>query len=208
MTPEALDLTGHSDISYRCWKIGDIARLMYNRDGKMSVEVPEGLHYPDELRLKEVLSLGIPMLIPRGHLYGRQLSNNYDNSKRRSVEANLRKEGIQFLFKDPIIVCALPAQEGLKMVIIDGHHRTRYSGGFNIGKIPSIVYTPDQLISAFAIRFNATLTAEALIDQLDGESGNALASFTTLPAEKLPSIVGNAKTIEDLPFERLHPLAA
>lgn len=159
--------------------------------------------YPDEFRLKEILSSGQAMYIPRGYLFGRQVAESYDKQKRRLVEANLAHDGIKFLLNNPIIVCALPTQEGLKMVIIDGHHRTRYSGKFQIAAIPSIVYTPEQLTEAWLVKFGTQLTTEQLIEQLDRETADTLASFKTLPDEKLPCVVKGVTQIEDLPFKRL-----
>lgn len=176
--------------------------------GHVGKEAYPGQHYPDELRLGEILSSGIPMLIPRRHLFGRQTAESYDRRKRVLAERELKNEGMRFLLKEPIITCALPVTGGLQIIIIDGHHRTRYSGLFGIHKIPSLVYTPEQLMPAFNIRHEAFRTVNDLAAQLEQDAQEALHSFSNLANAKIPQIVPGCQNPEDLPFERFQPLAA
>jgi|SRR3989344_1827483 len=163
--------------------------------------------YPDELKLKEILSEGIPLLIPRVYLFGRQEKESYDNGKRRSAEKRLKKEGINFLLQEPIIVCALPLNNDTQLVIVDGHHRTRYAGLHKIHLIPSIVYTPGQLVEAFSIIKHGTkYTPETLTALLDKEVAEASASFEALPNSKRPVLLTGYTDIQKLPFERFSPV--
>lgn len=176
--------------------------------GQVGNEAYPGQHYPDELRLRETLSSGIPVLIPRWHLFGRQTAESYDRKKRILAERELRKKGIQFLLAEPIITCALPVLGGLQIIIIDGHHRTRYSGRFGIHKIPSLVYTPEQLMPAFNMRHKTYETAEDLAAQLDRDAQETLHSFSNLPNDRIPRIIPGYQKPENLPFERFQPLTA
>lgn len=162
------------------------------------------LEYPDELRLKELLSEGIPMLIPKHYLFGRQENGSYDRKKRKALELAMQKDGLKFLFKEPIIVCALPNSHanGLSLVIIDGHHRTRYSGKFGVHNMPSLVYTPEQITEAMNIRNNTTFSPQSLTEKLGQEVGEAMASFKTLPDNRQPRIISMISSPNELPFEK------
>lgn len=170
----------------------------------MGKEKQAKIGYPDELKLKELLSEGIPMLIPRSHLFGRQENASYDRKKRKAAEHALREEGVGFLLRDPIIVCALPnaGTDGLSLVIIDGHHRTRYSSKFGIHSIPSIIYTPEQITEAMNIRNGTTFAPQLLIEKLNQEVSEAIGSFKTLPDNKQSHIVSGITSLYDLSFER------
>lgn len=171
---------------------------------KMSKERASQLEYPDELKLREVLSQGVPLLIPRKLLFGRQEDESYDRRKRKAVEDVLKNEGIGFLLRNPIIVCALPDPDKKKMtlVIVDGHHRSRYSGHSRINEIPSLVYTPEQIAEAFNIKNKTELTPEELAQQLFSEAINAMGSFRTLPDSKRPEVVTGFASVDKLPFKR------
>ena len=158
--------------------------------------------YPDEQRLKEILSQGVKMLIPRQYLHGRQDSNSYGKRKRELVEGHLFQKGVEFLINEPIIACALSARDGLQMVVVDGHHRVRYSSAFGIKNIPSVIYSPQQLVEAFNLRNSTHFDANSLTEQLRNEVNQAYSSFRNLDPRKLPKIVTGFSTIQDLPFQR------
>jgi hypothetical protein len=158
--------------------------------------------YPDELKLKEILLEGIPMMIPKEYLFGRQIKDSYDDRKRKSVEIYLKNEGIEFLLKDPIIVCALSTEKSMQLIIVDGHHRTRYSGKYNINAIPSIVYTPNQLIEAFNAKNGTSHNAESLAHEFERDASSAIYSFRNMPDEKQPKVLINVRDLKDLPFKR------
>lgn len=174
----------------------------------MGREAYRGQHYPDELKLQELLSQGIPLLIPRIHLFGRQEMDSYDNRKRVLAERELNAKGIQFLMEEPVITCALPTPNGLQIVIIDGHHRTRYSSKYNIHVIPCLVYTPQQLVEAFNIRHGTNHDARSLMKQLGEDVRDALDSFSRMPVEKAPKAIGGYTNPQDLPFGRFQPKVA
>lgn len=179
--------------------------LKYN--GRVAKERYIGQFYPDELRLKELLSQGVPMLVPRWHLFGRQPLKDYDRQKRALAEKALQEKGIGFLLGEPIIGCALPVHTGgLQIAIIDGHHRTRYSSRYGINFIPSIIYTPEQMVDAFNTNYGTNETVESLREQLEKDVLEALHSFSSLPDSKIPQIVRDVRSIEELPFQRFQPL--
>lgn len=191
---------------FAAFKVASTPGLRYTRP--VGKEAYAGQHYPDELRLREILSSGTPMLIPRLHLFGRQSAESYDQKKRVLAERELKEKGIRFLLAEPIIACALPMPEGLQIVIIDGHHRTRYSGRFGIHKIPSLVYSPEQLMPAFNMLQETYGTADDLVTQLERDTQETLQSFSHLPDAKIPTIVPGCQKPEDLPFARFQPLTA
>lgn len=158
--------------------------------------------YPDELRLKEILSQGITMLVPREYLHGRQTNDSYSKKKRSLVEKNLEERGLDFLLSDPIITCALPVQNGLQIIIIDGHNRARYSSSFGINDIPSLIYSPQQLVDAFNLRNSIHFDVDTLTEQLGTDVAEAYSSFRNLPDRKFPKIVVGCNNMQDLPFKR------
>lgn len=151
---------------------------------------------------REILSQGVAMLIPRQYLFGRQRNDSYSKRKRSLAENELKKDGIGFLYRNPIIVCGINTKAGMQMIVIDGHHRTRYSSAFNIREIPSIVYSPEQLINAFNQQHKLLYTTESLIGELERDVSETLDSFRTLSDEKQPKIFLGAFEPDKLPFVR------
>lgn len=102
-------------------------------------------HYP----------IGIYTTINRAYLFGRQPPGEFSDYKRRRVENALRKDGIQYLEEHPIIACTIPISEETAIAILDGHHRVRYSGKFNITYIPTLLYSLEQWVDLDARRFDS-----------------------------------------------------
>lgn len=92
----------------------------------------------------EVGERGIYTAINRGYLFGTQLPAIYSGSKRKRVERLLSEQGVRFLQENPIITCAVPLIDHTAILILDGHHRVRYSGKFNITYIPSILLSIEE----------------------------------------------------------------
>ncbi len=168
-------------------------------------ELSEG-QYPDEVKLKELLSQGEPYIVPIQFLHGRQEKEEFSHRKRLLAERELATKGIRFLLEDPIVTCAIPNNGDMQIIIIDGHHRTRYAPEFGIRQIPSLIFTPDQLTDAFNARFSpnpaSNLTPQELIIRLQVEVDIAQASFRTLPEGKRPVLFKGANRVEDLPFKK------
>lgn len=180
--------------------------VLYNAHNIMGQkELSEG-QYPDEVKLKELLAQGEPYIVPIQFLHGRQEKGEFSRRKRLLAERELATKGIRFLLEDPIVTCAIPNNGDIQIVIIDGHHRTRYAPEFGIREIPSLIFTPHQLTDAFNARFSpnsaSDLTTQELIKRLQVEVDIAQASFRTLPEGKRPALVKGTNRVEDLPFKK------
>lgn len=164
---------------------------------KNSYLPPYDLLY-EGLNLKEIIGdRGIKLLIPRSNLFGRQAPQEYDNTKRRQIEFALGSEGIDFLLHNPIIVCAVPLNNQLLLAIMDGHHRNRYAGLYQISVMPSLICTPEIMVDV--INSNKSeehkITQEAFIRQLLMDTSNVL-SF--LPEDKQPKTLVGISGINEL----------
>lgn len=157
--------------------------------------------YPDELELRKVLDKGLPFLIPKEFLFGRQPNDSYSKSKRKWAELEFKRDP-DFMIREPIIVVALPAQNGLQLVVVDGHHRTRYS---KTRETPSLVYTPDQLAKAFNIKNSTNFTTDNLIIRLEQDVSETYHSFGRLPKHKMPHLLIGVTNVNELPFKRFTP---
>lgn len=152
--------------------------------------------YPDELKLREILALGEKRLIPTPFLFGRQTQEEYTKSKRKAVEAEIKADP-NFLTDNPIIVCAIFGENVAQMIIIDGHHRSRYAPLHGVREIPSLIYSPAQLLTAF----QDINSVPELIQMLEREVGEAQTSFR-IPDAKQPRLLTGVHGIKDLPFKR------
>lgn len=137
-------------------------------------------------------SEGAKLLIPPIYLFGTQKMDEYESKKRRQVEANFARCGVQCLYEHPIPLCLTPSGEVSALDMLDGHHRTRYSGRFAIQPIPSLVFTPSQLTKIFNDYkvYNSAIDEIALLSDLESASREALLSFgSSLPDTKHPRTV-------------------
>ena len=118
---------------------------------------PSGIHYPTDDVVKEVPEgVGLKIDIPRGYIFGRQVRDEYSQSKSLRVIRSLEQDPEGYIRKDPILVCLVPrGGDESALVIVDGHHRFRESGRVQYvskegvrnvyDKVPSIVFTPDEM---------------------------------------------------------------
>jgi len=158
--------------------------------------------YPDEERLGEILSEGVPLMVPRMFLHGRQENGEYTKRKRRLAEREIEEGGMEYLKENPVIVCALKQRTGIQLVIIDGHHRTRYSSKFGIRDIPCLIYNPEQLLEAFNIARGTKQTGEDLVRGLENDMALATNSFAHMSYDRFPRLVIGKSEIEQLEFAR------
>ncbi len=161
----------------------------------MSIE--SRIRYPDELKLREILISGQRMIIPVSYLFGRQSENEFTKAKRKSVLKEMEAD-TQFLTKNPIIACALLRGNATQLLIIDGHHRSRYAPLLGIREIPSSVYLPGQLLDAFPDNHSVG----DLVEMLDRENAQAQTSFRRIPDYKQPYLLPAYKSLQALPFKR------
>lgn len=150
------------------------------------------------INLKEVIGdRGVRLLIPRAFLFGRQTPQEYDNKKRKQIEKALESNTEGFLRENPVIICAVFLESELLLAIIDGHHRNRYAGLYQIDPLPCIVCTPDIMVEVINSHKPEArkITQEVFVQQLLRETAEALA---TLPGEKQPKALPNIPNIDAL----------
>ncbi len=138
------------------------------------------------------------LLLPAHHLHGTQRPDEYSPASRRGVTSALKDRGIDFLIDHPIIVCAIPSEQGIVTAVLQGHHRGRYAGIFNIHEIPSIVLDPEQAVGIINQENNKPLEVESFVERLRRDMADAIASFRQIGCLRMPKIINDAYTISDL----------
>lgn len=151
------------------------------------------------ISLKEAIGgKGLRLLIPRIHIFGRQLPGEYGGIKRRQVVAALNKDGVNYLLENPIITCAVSVGSQLLLAIIDGHHRNRYSGLYpKITLMPCIVSTPEVLVEILNSHRSEDkkIDLETFVKSLLIDTAEVTA---VLPDEKKPHMIPSISNIEEL----------
>lgn len=156
---------------------------------------------PYRFSTREVLRLlserkvsGQLLLINRSYLHGIQERSEYSREKERRETEMFRKHGKNYLLSCPIVaVPILVGASSIMLAVVDGHHRLRYSGRYNIHVIPTVVIPVEQ---AAAI---ADVSQEELSRRLKNDSSLATGSFRTLTEEKQPRLITNVSNPEELP---------
>jgi hypothetical protein len=163
--------------------------------------------YPDELNLTERLPSGRRYIIPIGFMRGRQRADEYSQEKMKRAIASIRKGGIDYLKNNPIILCYMKTLRGGYFGIVDGHHRVRAATnrrmtGERIPRIPSLVYTPKEIVPTFEDILHKRFDEVTLAQRFDEQIAEALASFNFLDDKKIPrSTIGPIHDIDSLPFQ-------
>jgi hypothetical protein len=85
--------------------------------------------------------------IPDELLWGRQERYEYNLNHGTRIKRKLKQEGVAFLQRNPITCCPLEIARGqyTLLVIIDGHHRTRFAPTANIFTIPAMIKTLEEI---------------------------------------------------------------
>lgn len=162
--------------------------------------------YPDELKLTEQLLFGRKYIIPIGYTRGRQRSGEYSQEKMKRAIASIRKGGIDYLKNNPITLCYMKTLRGGYFGIVDGHHRARAATngrmtGERITRIPSLVYTPKELVPTLEDILHKRFDEVTLAQRFDEQIAEALASFKFLDDTKIPqSTLNPIHNIDTLPF--------
>lgn len=142
---------------------------------------------------KEIGDSGTRLLIPRVFLQGVQRREEYEAKKRKRLEAELDRENIGFLIKNPIIVCAITTKDQLTLAIVDGHHRMRFSGGkYKINQLPCLIITPAKLVEILN-KNGQNIDEESHINKTFNDIGMAIQSFEEhdqryIPGRSIPGI--------------------
>lgn len=139
----------------------------------MSVETPNlnlpkyTEYYPNDYYLlrkfaeAEFLTLDIPF----PYLTGRQTIDEFPQRKQRNIKRAFARYGQEVLERDPIITCAVPTHEGILIVILDGHNRTRFAPTIGISHIKCYVYNLEVVASIF--EKTAEETKKELLSQVN-----------------------------------------
>lgn len=150
---------------------------------------------------EEIGGSGVRLCIPTFFLHGRQEKSEYSGKKRRQVEYALKTEGVDFLLKNPVIVCAIQLGGQLLLTIIDGHHRNRYAGLYGIKDIPCIVVDTPTIVNVIN-RHNKhgekQLTVVGFETQLKNEVAIAIGSFGSSFLDSKKPRLAPFPTITDL----------
>lgn len=159
--------------------------------------------YLGETILREIITPQTPrILIPRCYLFGTQTASEYSVNKRRRIEKALSEQGFNFLIQNPALVCADLNPKGVNLFIVDGHHRARYSGRYNIHDIPCVVLSANQLL--FAINTQRSRSEENTISETDllrrlrTDASEATTSFKSLPDFKQPRGICRISSVREL----------
>lgn len=148
--------------------------------------------FAGKVDFKQYEDQGERLIIPASHLFGTQPLEQYESAKRRVVEAKLARCGVECLKEYPVPLLGLPEAIGLTLAIVDHHHRTRYTGRYGIYEIPSVLYTPAQLVDIFNENnvYPWPIDEEFLIRDYNAAVSEALVSFArSLPERKRPRIM-------------------
>ncbi len=145
----------------------------------------EHLGYPDDLaHAREVLHrFGATVVVPQRHLFGRQPLYEYSLLKRRRVENELRTKGWDFLLENPAVICPLEGRGTIQLVVLDGHHRTRYSPQFGFRDMPSFLIP--QSLAADLFRMDRTTFEQ----RLSTDVSETLHSFGRMHNAKQPQVL-------------------
>lgn len=156
----------------------------------------ERLYYPHEVADfgEHELSGRQEVAIPLYYLHGRQPAEEYDRKKTLAIKKDLERYGLSYLRRYPILTCGIPTINGLQIVIIDGHHRARYSPKYGIYAVPSLIFDSAQMAKAYKI---GTADFE---QRLQEEVSETIRSFSQRMGQnyRLPQLVKGAFEVNDL----------
>jgi hypothetical protein len=182
---------------------------------KVEKTINKNERYPVyDLLSKEVLANTPIIKIPRQYFYGRQEEAEYTKRKKIMAISEFEKDS-GYLDKNPVITCLVPAihDNSSKLIIVDGHHRTRESGRFldhNDKKvynlIPTRVFSPKEMAeiyNASGLRLHGELYSQNLLNEqlLIEASIVEQQSERKVPQNKQPKPLIGITTIKQL-FEK------
>lgn len=157
--------------------------------------------YPDEQHLQCIIrenTFGQRLLVPRIHLFGIQGRGEYDKKKEGLIRKALKDSGIAFLIKKPILVCALPGRQNTLLAIVDGHHRSRYSGIYGIELLPSIIVSPSELTDILR-QSGRNTNIDNVINNIEYGVFETLHEFSTWISDaQQPKIIPGITSIDQL----------
>jgi|SRR5579859_4480958 len=85
------------------------------------------------------------LLFPLKVLYPTQSPAQLCEKKAEDVRNGLQNEGEHFLFAHPVIISFLHVRKGIKLIILDGHHRVAESFAQKIRVVPAQFFTLEQV---------------------------------------------------------------
>lgn len=133
------------------------------------------------------------LIIPAYFVFGRQRMDEYDNKKRQFVERGLKEKGLAYLLDYPALLVALFCRDLAQLVLIDGHHRTRYAPNCGIRQIPCCV-APLPVVAETIFRQSPKECEDTLMIQIS----ETLISFNCLPDTKKPKTVQGVANMQQL----------
>lgn len=144
---------------------------------------------------------GMRLEVPRFNIFGIQPIQEYSSKTERRVRAALKSQGKEYLYKNPVDLCAMSGNGIITLALLDGHHRTRFAGCYGITTIPSIIYTPEQALEWWnnnprnQMKFDSPIHLQSWL-----QSGitEAMSTFQTMKDSKQPRFIPYAESIQDL----------
>jgi hypothetical protein len=166
---------------------------------KKKKHAPYDLLY-DGINLAEKIGIkGYRLLIPRAYLFGTQELTEYSQAKRKQILAEFEKDQDQYMHNNPVIVLANSFENGIQLIIIDGHHRVRYAPKFGINNIPCLIVDPKTLISIINSEKGTSMSTEEFTSRIEQNVADALNSFDQkIVNYKSPQFVFNTDNISEL----------
>lgn len=151
----------------------------------------------------DITGIGERLLIPRIHIWGSQVKEEYNKETMTYVHSLLKEDPMDFLLRNPVVVCALPEGSLVDFVLLNGHNRFRESGKFRslyggrtCNYIPSQILTIEQYVEIWNNHPETPLTTTAEFrNRIRNAQYDAFDSFkNSLPWDKYPK----SATVEDL----------
>lgn len=144
---------------------------------------------------------GARLMVPRFNIFGIQPAEDYSRITERKIIEGYQQDGINLLYESPVWLCALIKNSITTLALMDGHHRARYAGKFDIHMIPSIVFTPEQAVALWNENPKCTksITVDEYINMMEEGMGEALKSFDRLCGDsRMPRHIPDVDSIDDL----------
>lgn len=151
----------------------------------------------------------IQMEVPRSVVFGRQLTQEYRPASERLVKRALQEQGYQFLLQNPVFLVALQTvPHACQLVLIDGHHRTRYAPVYGIHTLPAEIATVESLAAAVGVEvgilIQGLITSMAEAGDSFGKRGYSVQGSTLSTSEKIKDVQSLRQVLNEAFQSRAH----
>lgn len=175
--------------------------------------LPEDAYFPplDTLRFRRMAGeIGGMYEVPRRFLFGTKGQGEYNLKDRRRIEKKLAQNGFNFLRNNPVVATPVVLNNQTILATLAGHDELRYSGKFEINKVPTVILPPGeqltQIINAQSFIHGRLYEPQDVPPLLQRGVLDALQTFgRLLTSNKLPQPLGgiNLQKAQTL-FQPIH----